>query len=64
MKVTADPTVCVGSGMCALRAPEVFDQSERDGTVVLKNQDPGPDQREAVLAAMRLCPSGAIDTLP
>jgi ferredoxin len=64
MKVTADPAVCVGAGMCVLHAAEVFDQSERDGTVVLKNPDPDPDQRDAVLEAVRLCPSGAIDTIP
>jgi ferredoxin len=64
MKVTADPTVCVGSGMCALHAPDVFDQSERDGTVVLRNPDPDAGQQDAVLEAVRLCPSGAIETLP
>ena len=29
MKVTGDTGVCVGSGQCVLRLPEVFDQRER-----------------------------------
>lgn len=63
MRVHADPAVCVGAGQCALRAPAVFDQGD-DGTVVVLREEPGPDQRDAVREAVRLCPSGAIRTLP
>ncbi|HSV64958.1 MAG TPA: ferredoxin [Mycobacteriales bacterium] len=60
MNIHADTAACVGAGLCALRAPEVFDQSEDDGTVVVLNAKPGEEHEEAVWAAVALCPSGAI----
>ncbi|MER6583982.1 ferredoxin [Nonomuraea sp. NPDC001023] len=60
MKITADTTVCIGAGMCALTVPEVFDQSEDEGTVVLLREVPEDGQEEAVRRAVSLCPSGAI----
>jgi ferredoxin len=62
VKVYADQDVCVGSGMCVLCLPEVFDQREDDGVVVLlrAEPDPDPDQEAAVLQAVQLCPSGAL----
>lgn len=60
MRVRADRTVCVGAGMCALTAPEVFDQDDEDGRVVLLTPEPSPDLREAVAEAVELCPSGAL----
>lgn len=64
MNVHADPHRCVGAGQCALRAPEVFDQDEEQGTVVVPR--PSTEQQEAVTDAVALCPSGAItvDTSP
>ncbi|WP_152363127.1 ferredoxin [Microlunatus speluncae] len=59
MRIVADQHVCVGSGMCALTAPEYFDQDEEDGRVVLladEAEDCDTEVREAVL----LCPSGAL----
>jgi ferredoxin len=63
VRVHADPDVCVGAGLCVLRAPEVFDQDEVDGTVVVLRAEPDADQHESVLEAVRLCPSGAIRTI-
>ncbi|NUR92328.1 MAG: ferredoxin [Nonomuraea sp.] len=60
MEITADTTVCIGAGMCALTAPEVFDQSEEEGTVVVLEPKPGADQEALVRRAVTLCPSGAI----
>ncbi|NUP02753.1 MAG: ferredoxin [Nonomuraea sp.] len=60
MKITADASVCIGAGMCALTVPEVFDQSEDEGTVVLLSEEPSGAQEEAVRRAVTLCPSGAI----
>jgi len=59
MKVHADRDVCIGSGVCVLHLPEVFDQSEDDGTVVLRSE-PDPDQEATVLKAIDACPSGAL----
>ncbi|GGS86693.1 ferredoxin [Nonomuraea spiralis] len=60
MKITADTSVCIGAGMCALTVPEVFDQSEDEGTVVLLQEVPAEGQEEAVRRAVSLCPSGAL----
>ena len=60
MKINADTAVCIGAGMCALTVPEVFDQSEDDGTVVLLAPEPSPSQEAAVRRAVHLCPSGAL----
>ena len=32
LRVEADRSKCMGAGMCALNAPEVFDQDEDAGT--------------------------------
>ncbi|MHA6631241.1 ferredoxin [Pseudonocardia sichuanensis] len=61
MRVFADTTVCIGAGMCALTAPQVFDQGEDDGLVTVLLSDPPEELREAVAEAVRLCPSGALD---
>jgi ferredoxin len=60
MKIKADTAVCIGAGMCALTVPEVFDQSEDDGTVVLLDPEPSASQEAAVRRAVQLCPSGAL----
>jgi ferredoxin len=60
MKIKADTGVCVGAGMCALTMPEVFDQSEEDGTVVVLDPDPPASREAAVRRAVQLCPSGAL----
>lgn len=60
MKVEVDREVCVGAGMCALTAPETFDQDDEDGRVVLLDPAPPPEQHATVREAAQLCPSGAI----
>lgn len=63
MIVRVDPERCCSSGMCVLTAPEVFDQSEEDGTVRLLRRVPLAEQEEAVRDAVDLCPSGAVALL-
>jgi ferredoxin len=60
VRITADQQVCVAAGMCALTAPEVFDQEEHQGTVVLLAPEPTGDQEALVREAVALCPSGAL----
>src|SRR6185436_2415280 len=43
MRVVVNVERCRGAGLCALTAPEVFDQDERDGTVVLLDAEPPPE---------------------
>lgn len=60
VRISADRERCTGAGMCALLAPEVFDQDENDGRVQLL--DPGPQRgHSAVREALAACPSGALD---
>ncbi|GAA3208645.1 MULTISPECIES: ferredoxin [Nonomuraea] len=60
MEIKADTTVCIGAGMCALTVPEVFDQSEDEGTVELLQKVPPQELEDGVRRAVTLCPSGAI----
>ncbi|MFC7624893.1 ferredoxin [Microlunatus sp. GCM10028923] len=60
IKIIADRDVCVGSGNCAFTAPELFDQSEDDGTVLVIKDVPDPDQEEAAREAVSFCPSAAL----
>ncbi|MFJ9212737.1 ferredoxin [Streptomyces sp. NPDC102264] len=62
MHLTIRPDTCVGSGQCALAVPEVFDQDEEDGTVVLLDDRPASDLHAAVREAAGLCPVQAILT--
>jgi ferredoxin len=64
VRIEADREVCIASGLCVLRAPEVFDQDEVDGRVLVLHAEPDAAQEEAVLEAVRMCPSGAIGTRP
>jgi ferredoxin len=46
--------------MCVLTAPEVFDQDNEDGRVVLLEPAPPPRHHVALRQAAEVCPSGAI----
>ncbi|MFC7935627.1 ferredoxin [Streptomyces sp. NPDC057387] len=58
-KVGADRDRCVGAGQCVLAAPAVFDQDE-DGLVLVLDEEPSASCAQAVRAAVRACPSGAL----
>ncbi|MER6948465.1 ferredoxin [Nonomuraea sp. NPDC000554] len=60
MRVTVDQEKCVGGGQCVLVAPDVFDQRDEDGIVVLLDPDPAADLHEAVAEAALVCPAAAI----
>ncbi|MUL41393.1 ferredoxin [Streptomonospora sp. PA3] len=60
MRITADTDVCISAGMCALTAPQVFDQGDEDGLVRVLLPEPPEELREAAAQAVRLCPSGAL----
>ncbi|WP_329200207.1 MULTISPECIES: ferredoxin [unclassified Streptomyces] len=62
MHITIEHDACVGSGQCALAVPEVFDQDDEDGTVLLLDERPPHDLHEAVHEAAGLCPVQAILT--
>ena len=60
MRVVVDVERCRGAGLCALTAPDVFDQDEEDGTVLVLDPQPPPAHQQAVVAAARLCPNSVI----
>ncbi|MFD1535790.1 ferredoxin [Nonomuraea guangzhouensis] len=60
MKVNVDVPKCVGSGQCVLIAPEVFDQREEDGIVILLAETPAPHLHDAVRESAAVCPAAAI----
>lgn len=59
LRVAADRRLCCGAGMCALIAPEVFDQNE-EGLVVLLDPGPPAAAHAAVREAADQCPCAAI----
>jgi len=60
MKVTIDTDKCISSGQCVLSAPEVFDQRDEDGLVILLAPSPPAELAEGVRRAAALCPALAI----
>ncbi|TQL69019.1 ferredoxin [Nocardioides albertanoniae] len=60
MNVTVDEDKCCGAGQCVLTAPDVFDQREDDGVVVLLDAQPPADQHAAAREAAAVCPGAAI----
>jgi ferredoxin len=60
VKILIDEDKCIGGGQCVLAAPEVFDQRDEDGIVVLLNPGPPAELAERVKQAALLCPALAI----
>lgn len=63
MKIVADRQLCTSAGNCARIAPELFDQGEEDGVVVVLEPEPPPSLAEAAREAESLCPARAITLL-
>ena len=60
IKVIIDEDKCCGAGQCVLAAPDVFDQRDEDGIVVLLDATPPQALRSQVEDAAVRCPSSAI----
>ncbi|MFS8097488.1 ferredoxin [Lentzea alba] len=60
MKITVDQGKCCGAGTCVLLAPDVFDQRDDDGIVVLLDEAPPQDLHDLVREAASVCPAAAI----
>ncbi|MFG2224782.1 ferredoxin [Streptomyces sp. NPDC048644] len=60
MQITVDEDKCCGAGQCVLLAPEVFDQREEDGIVVLLDSEPPAGEHDAVREAAAVCPAAVI----
>ena len=60
MRVSISEDRCVAAGQCVAAAPDVFDQRDDDGVVVLINPEPSEDQADEVEHARSVCPAQAI----
>ncbi len=60
IRVAVDRSRCVGAGQCVRVAPDVFDQDEAEGLVVLVAEHPESHVVEYVRQAALLCPAQAI----
>lgn len=61
MKIRVDTDLCQGHAMCVLEAPDVFAfDGKTDATVRLLDAQPDEAQREAVVRAVRYCPTMAL----
>ncbi|MFG1681164.1 ferredoxin [Nonomuraea sp. NPDC049269] len=60
MRVAVDRDKCCGAGQCVMIAPEVFDQDEDDGIVLLLDDSPEARLHQAVREAASVCPAAAI----
>ena len=60
MKIRIDQNRCIGAGQCVRTAPEVFDQRESDGIVLLLVDAPSDVLADQVRKAAVLCPSRSI----
>lgn len=60
MRITVDRERCIGAGQCVLTDPEIFDQSEEDGRVLLHTAHPPQEAAAAVRRAIQFCPSNAL----
>ncbi|MFD4526155.1 ferredoxin [Streptomyces sp. NPDC058470] len=60
MQITVDTDKCCAAGQCVLAAPEVFDQRDEDGIVVVLDHRPSAGLHAAVQEAAHICPAAAI----
>lgn len=56
--VLVDPSACLGDGLCTDLAPQTFEIDEDENRARVREGD--LDEPEVILAAARMCPTGAI----
>ncbi len=60
MRIITDTDRCVGAGQCVLTEPDVFDQDEQEGTVLLLTERTTEQNLDAVRTAVDVCPAQAL----
>lgn len=58
--IEVDSERCIGSGACVFAAPNVFDQRDEDGIVILLEVNPGDAEERNVENAAMSCPASVI----
>jgi ferredoxin len=59
MRIVVDREKCSGLAMCEVEAEDLFEVQE-DGSLVILDETPSEDQREAAEAAVAACPTEAL----
>jgi ferredoxin len=59
MRINLDKDKCCGLGMCEAEAPELFEVQD-DGSLIVLNDRPTPEQFDVARAACSACPAGAL----
>jgi len=60
VKIKIDVEKCIGAGNCVMWSPEVFDQRDEDGIVIVLDDSPAESLHESVRAAAASCPASVI----
>lgn len=60
MTIHADRDACRGAGQCVFTAPDLFDQDETDGLVVLLDAHPKAGAVDDARRAIVACPNRAL----
>lgn len=60
MKVSVEQDKCASSGNCVMHAPEIFDQRDDDGVVIVLDKHPPAAQAGNARRAEARCPALAI----
>jgi len=60
VRIQVDKERCVGAGMCALTAPDVFTQDDDGFSEVLPGRAETTGEPTLVKEAVRACPVGAV----
>lgn len=60
MRISVDEDKCCGAGQCVMVAPDVFDQRDEDGIVMLLDAAPPEEEHAALRDAAAMCPAAAI----
>ena len=64
MRLRADLDRCRGAGQCVFTAPDLFDQDDAEGLVVVLDPAPGPDRLPLAARAADACPNQALSLSP
>jgi ferredoxin len=59
MRIVVDRQLCKGHGVCMEEAPTVFEVT-RDGKMTILIEQPPPELRAKVEAAIKYCPTEAL----
>ncbi|GAA1466563.1 ferredoxin [Microbacterium thalassium] len=64
MKILIDESRCIAAGNCVMVAPEIYDQREDDGIVVLLDDSPeGAALQAKAREGAAICPSKVVTIL-